>query len=65
MFHHCPSDGSSRKLPINGRQHISLNETLHISKVNKKEDEGSYECEILQESGLSVRTKIHLKVISK
>ena len=58
-------DGSSRKLPINGRQHISPNGTLHIAKVNKKEDEGSYECEVQQESGLVAKTKVHLKVISK
>lgn len=58
-------DGSSRKLPINGRQYISPNGTLHISKVNKKEDEGSFECEVQQENGPLAKARIHLKVISK
>lgn len=58
-------DGSQRKLPVNGRQHISENGTLHISKVNKKEDECFYECEISQDGGHSARTRIFLKVTSK
>ncbi|XP_075585762.1 uncharacterized protein LOC124494681 isoform X5 [Dermatophagoides farinae] len=59
-------DGSQRKLPTNGRQHISPNGTLHISKINKKEDEGTYECEVAFASNKesTSRTKLHLNVIT-
>lgn len=40
---------------------------MNVSKINKKEDEGAYECEVEFSSnpGSTSQTKLHLNVISK
>ena len=58
-------EGANRKLPLNGRQHISSNGSLHLSKLNPKEDEGSYECEVHQDGTTPVKSKFFLNIQSK
>ena len=55
----------TRKLPLNRRQTVFANGTLHVDNVFRDEDQGEYRCQVHDQLGRQDEGRLHVRVLSK
>ncbi|XP_073994425.1 cell adhesion molecule Dscam2-like isoform X3 [Rhodnius prolixus] len=73
LYISCPAAGypidqiswekDGKRLPLNRRQRIYPNGTLHITNVEHEQDRGSYRCSVQNKQGKAASQVLHMSVI--